>query len=73
MNASSLTNIQRELLKLYSTNIPDDELEEIQMLLGNYFAEKATREFNKLWKENIWNNDTMNQWANEHNRSKGSH
>ena len=70
---SALSNMQKELLKLYSTNIPDEELHEIKLLLANYFAAKATNEVDKLWEENNWNEETMNKWANEHNRSKGSH
>lgn len=72
MGASVLSNMQKELLKLYGTNIPDEELKEIKLLLSNYFADKATAEMEKLWEENNWDELTMNQWANEHNRRKGS-
>jgi hypothetical protein len=72
MGATVLSNMQKELLKLYSTDIPDEQLEEIKLLLSNYFADKATEEMDRLWDKNNWNEQTMNQWANEHNRSKGS-
>lgn len=71
--ATSLSNIQKELLKLYSTDIPDDQLIDIKLILSKYFAEKASDEMDRLWEENDWNEDTMNQWANEHNRKKNSH
>jgi hypothetical protein len=70
---TALSNMQKELLKLYSTNIPDEQLREIKLLLSDYFADKASDGVDKLWDKNNWNNDTMNQWAHEHNRSKGSH
>lgn len=73
MGAAALSNMQKELLKLYATNIPDEELREIKLLLSNYFAEKASKEVDKLWEENNWNKETMNKWANEHSRRKGSH
>ena len=73
MGASVLSNMQKELLKLYSTNIPDKQLHEIKLLLSNYFAETATNEMDVLWKSNNWDEKTMNQWANEHNRGKASH
>lgn len=73
MGASVLSNMQKELLKLYGTNIPDEQLKEIKLLLSNYFADKATAEMDKLWDKNHWNEQTMNQWANEHSRRKGSH
>ncbi len=70
---TALSNVQQELLKLYSTNIPDEQLREIKLLLSNYFADKASDKIDKLWGKNNWNKDTMNQWANEHYRSKGRH
>jgi hypothetical protein len=73
MGASVISNMQKELLKLYATNIPDEQLKEIKLLLSNYFADKATTEVDELWDKNKWNEQTMNQWANEHNRRKGSH
>ncbi len=72
MGAAVLSNMQKELLKLYSTNIPDEELYEIKLLLSNYFADRATKEVDKLWEENNWNKETKNKWANEHNRREGS-
>jgi len=73
MGAPVLSNMQKELLKLYSTEIPEEQLQEIKYLLGNYFADKASDEMDRLWDENRWNDQTMNQWANEHNRHPGSH
>jgi len=73
MAAPVLSNMQKELLKLYSTEIPDSQLQEIKFLLSNYFANKATDEMDRLWDDNNWNDQTMNQWANEHNRVKDSH
>ncbi len=71
MESSALSNVQMELLKLYSKDIPDTQLNEIKILLSDYFANKVSDELDILWKDNKWNDETMNQWANEHNRSKG--
>jgi hypothetical protein len=73
MAAPVLSNLQKELLKLYSTEIPDSQLQEIKFLLSNYFANKASDEMDRLWDENKWIDQTMNQWANEHNRVKDRH
>jgi hypothetical protein len=64
----ALTNLQMQLLKSFSFDIPTEQLEEIKTLLGNYFASKATAEIDKLWIENNWSQETMNKWANEHLR-----
>jgi len=58
-------------LKLFSSGISDVQLLEIKQLLSTYFAEKASDEMDRLWKEKNWSEETMNQWSNEHNRIKG--
>lgn len=72
MGVPVLSNMQKELLKLYSTEIPEIQLQEIKYLLSRYFADKASDEMDRLWDENNWNDETMNKWANEH-RQKDSH
>ncbi len=67
--AQKLTNLQIELIRLFSYQIPDNQIGEIKDLLAKYFAEVATREMDKLWDENQWNNDTMEIWSNEHLRT----
>jgi len=67
-----LSNVQIELLKIYSKNVPDNQLEEIKLLLAKYFAEKATRAMDKLWDENQLTADDMKNWSNEHNRHQRS-
>lgn len=68
-----LTNLQLELLKLYANQLPEEQLLEIKMLLGKYFAQKATEAMEKIWHEQQLTPDDMKQWVNEHNRVKGSH
>lgn len=64
-----LTNLQIELIRLFSYQIPDNQIVEIKDLLAKYFAEVATREMDKLWEENQWNDNTMETWSNEHLRT----
>lgn len=68
--AEKLTNVQIELLKLFQYNLPEKQLAEIKNMLAKYFAKSATEEMDKLWDEKGWDNDTMNDWANEHLRKK---
>lgn len=58
------------MLKLYFTEIPEGQLLEIEYLLSNYFAVKASDEMDRLSDENNWDDQTMNQLANEHFRSQ---
>ena len=65
-----MTNLQLELLKLFSIELPDSQLIEIRDLLSQYFAKKASDEMDRLWEENNWSDKTMEDWSNEHLRTK---
>ena len=67
-----LTNLQLELLKMFSLPLKDDQIREIKALLSRYFAEKASEEMDKLWDENKWTDETMRAWYQEHTRTKNS-
>ena len=38
-----LSNIQQELLKIYSTNMPDDELLKLKRVMGDFFKKELYR------------------------------
>jgi hypothetical protein len=65
MNAQPLSNVQLELLKLYSTNLSQQDLVELKRLLANYFAQKAIKEADKIWDEKGFSNEDMKKWLNE--------
>lgn len=69
MTAQKLTNLQLELLKVFSFELSEEQVLEIRSLLASYFAEKATEEVDRLWEEHQWTDETMEQWANEHFRT----
>jgi hypothetical protein len=61
-----LTNMQMELLKIFSEDMPDEQVVEIKLLLSNYFANKAMDEFDKSEKANGWTKETYAKWTDEH-------
>ena len=69
MTIDKLTNLQLEILKVFQYDLKENQLFEIKQLLSAYFAEKATREMDRLWEANAWNQETMEQWAKEHSRT----
>jgi hypothetical protein len=69
---AGLSNLQIELLKLYSNNISEKNLIEIKSLLAAYFAQKATEAMNKVWEEKSLTAQDMIDWTHEHNRRKDS-
>lgn len=70
MQTAGLSNIQKELLKLYANNVSDETLLEIRQILAEYFAEKATSAMDEFWDENNLTEQTMIDWTNEHNRAE---
>ena len=45
---AKLTNLQLELLKVYSFNSTEKELLEIKTILGKYYAQRLTRMVDKV-------------------------
>jgi len=64
-----LTNLQLELLKLFSFQVNENQLTEIRDILTKYFADQATAEMDNLWTDKQWTNETMDNWVNEHLRT----
>lgn len=58
-----LSNLQQELLKLYSSNIADDDLENVRRFLAKYFADKAIKEADDTWDKKGFTNQTMEPMA----------
>jgi hypothetical protein len=63
--AHPLSNIQQELLKLYSSDIAEADLLHIKRYLAKYFAFKAIGEADEIWDKKGYTNETMDQWLNE--------
>lgn len=60
-----LSNLQIELLQLYSQNVSEEDLVAIKRILAKYFADNASDEMDRLWEEKGWTNDTMNEWLKD--------
>jgi hypothetical protein len=71
-SSGKLTNMQMELLKIFSEDMPDEQVTEIKLLLSNYFSNKAMDEFDKLEKSNGWTKETYAKWADEHWRTSAA-
>lgn len=70
MQEIGLSNLQKELLKLYGNGISEENLFEIKHLLAKYFADKASDEMDKIWDERNLTESDMIDWTNEHNRTE---
>ncbi len=63
--SAPLSDLQLELLKLYSTGVTSEELLEVKRLLGQYFGNKATRAADRVWDERGLTNEDMDAWLHE--------
>ena len=65
MYPQTLTNLQLEIVKLYSTEMERQDLLELKQVLANFFAQKATQEADQIWDEQNLTDDDMEAWLNE--------
>jgi len=65
MRTNTLSNLQHEILKLYSTELEDAELKELKTVLAGYFANKAIKEADKIWQERAYTEKDMDAWLSE--------
>ena len=62
---SPLSNVQQELLKLYSADLSEVDLQELKQVLASFYAKKAMREADKLWDEQSLSNMVMEEWLGD--------
>lgn len=65
----SFSNLQLELLKLYSNGISDEQLLEVKWMLGRYFADKATESMDAFIQEQGLTPEDILQKSKEHHRA----
>ena len=63
-----LSNVQVELLKLYSTNLSEEDLLDLRTMIARYYAERAIKNADKIWEERGLTNDDMEKWLNDENQ-----
>ncbi len=62
MQTTTLTNLQLEIIKLYSTGMKRQELFELKDVLAAFFARKAIKEADTVWDEQNLTNADMDTW-----------
>lgn len=64
MLSQPLSNVQEELLKLYSQDLSGDELEELKTVLSRFYASKVSHQAEEIWDKKKYNNAKMDEWLN---------
>lgn len=67
--SQGLSNLQLELLKIFSFDISEEQLLEIKALLVRYFADKVTQDMDQLFEEQGWGAEKIEEWSKEHMRT----
>ena len=60
---------QLELLNALKNINSEAELNEFKDLVAHFFAEKAQKAIDALWDEGVINEETIEQWGEEHMRT----
>jgi hypothetical protein len=63
------TNLQLELLKVFSYDLSEAELKEIKSILMEYFAKKATTEADRVWEQDKWDEEKINSILDKSERT----
>jgi hypothetical protein len=64
-----LTNLQLELLKIFSRTVSDKDLLEIKKTLSHYFAKKAITAADKVWDDKGWSKKEAEKILKKHLRT----
>lgn len=67
--STPFSNAQLELLKLFSSNLSEIELENLKRLLLEFKFQKVTNLADKVWEENEWDDKKVNEILNSHLRT----
>ena len=59
-----LNTTQLELLKLFSTNLSDNDLKELKSLLADFYSQKSIQTADDAWKAKGLNQKNMDDWLN---------
>jgi hypothetical protein len=60
-----LSNVQMELLKLYSTSISDEHLLDLKKVISQFLLDKAIKEADNIWQLKGYNSDTTDKLLNK--------
>ncbi|HFA49103.1 MAG TPA: hypothetical protein ENJ95_08805 [Bacteroidetes bacterium] len=70
-----LTNLQMEMLKLFSANLTDANLNEVSEWLSKYFMKKSSERATEIWDKKGYSEKDVKKWLNpkqKHSKSKDS-
>ncbi|MEZ4952801.1 MAG: hypothetical protein R2825_04405 [Saprospiraceae bacterium] len=67
--ATPFSNAQLELLKLFSSDLTDNDLEELKRILLAFKFKRVTQLADKIWEEKGWTNEDVERMLHTHMRT----
>ena len=58
------SNVQLELLKVFAHQVSDSDLEELRLVLAEFFSKKAVEAANSAWDRNEWTENDVQRLLN---------
>ncbi|MEJ0106669.1 MAG: hypothetical protein WDO19_30780, partial [Bacteroidota bacterium] len=65
MPVSYFSNVQLELLKLYSTNLSDKDMQDLKDLLAHFYAERSIKIADEVWQKKGYTQEDMDSILND--------
>lgn len=65
-----LTNVQLEILKVFSHQLSDNELLEFRKNLAMFFAQRLIQQADKIWTDKEWTDKEVDKMLNTKMRKK---
>ncbi len=59
-----LSNVQLELLKLFATDLSEEDLQELKLMIARFFAERSIKMADQIWEEKGLTDEDMDKWLN---------
>ena len=59
-----LSNVQSEMLKLFSSDIPEEHLIELKKVIADFLLEKARDKADKIWDKKGYSDEKLNNLLN---------
>jgi hypothetical protein len=57
----TLTNVQTEMLKVFAMQLPEQQLNELRLVIARFLMYKARSEATQIWEEKGYTEETLNQ------------
>ena len=59
-----LSNVQIELLKLFATDLSEEDLKDLKLVIARFFAQRSIEMADRIWEEKDYTDEDMDKLLN---------